>query len=72
MASKTCDNNDLDNVYEDSIFSITEDAQYPLFDAAKAKRDLLKASSMTNKTWNTSGENAEERSKFSAKPSGSD
>ena len=35
------DENNLDNWYEDSIFSITEDAQYPLFDAEKAKEGIL-------------------------------
>ena len=68
MAAKAFDNNDLDNVYEDSIFSITEDAQYPLFDAAQAKRDLLKAKSVQNKQDKCSRENAETKSKFSAKP----
>ena len=39
--NKVNDENNLDQVYEDSVFSITEDAQYPLFDAEKAKEGIL-------------------------------
>lgn len=39
--NKPNDDNNLDQYYEDSIFSITEDAQYPLFDAEKAKEGIL-------------------------------
>ena len=35
------DDNNLDNYHEDSIFSITEDAQYPIFDAGQAKAGIL-------------------------------
>lgn len=38
---KTNDGNNLDDYCEDSIFSITEDIQYPLFDAEKAKEGIL-------------------------------
>lgn len=34
------DDNNLDNHCEDSIFSVTEEAQYPLFDGDKAKREI--------------------------------
>ena len=42
MENQKKDQNHLDNVFEDSVFSITEDAQYPLFDADKAKEILGK------------------------------
>lgn len=35
------DEYDLDHVNEESMFSITEDAQYPLFDADTTKREVL-------------------------------
>lgn len=38
---KVKDDNNLDSHYEDSIFSVTEDVQYPLFDAEKAKAGIV-------------------------------
>lgn len=35
------DDDNFDNHYGDSVFSITEDAQYPLFDAEKAKEGII-------------------------------
>lgn len=35
------DDNNLDSYYEDSILSITEDVQYPLFDADAAKAGII-------------------------------
>lgn len=46
------DDKDLDNldkVYENSIFSITEDVQYPLFDAEKAKSGIVTEKESPNK-----------------------
>lgn len=40
MEAKNDDNN-LDKYYEDSIFSVTEDVQYPLFDADRAKSGIF-------------------------------
>lgn len=39
--NKATDDNNLDQYYEDSIFSITEDAQFPLFDSEKAKEGII-------------------------------
>lgn len=64
MAAKTLDKNDLDNVYEDSIFSITEDAQYPLFNAAQAKEGLYKSKSTQNKDSKAPENNCDTKSKF--------
>lgn len=41
MENKNEDKDNLDKYYEDSIFSVTEDVQYPLFDAEKAKSGIL-------------------------------
>lgn len=35
------DDDNLDNYYGESVFSVTEDVQYPLFDAEKAKSGIL-------------------------------
>ena len=35
------DDDNLDSYYGDSIFSVTEDVQYPLFDADDAKKGIV-------------------------------
>jgi hypothetical protein len=60
--------NNLDNYYEDSIFSVTEDVQYPLFDAEKAKEGIFsKEKRPERKKPNIVNQNSE-KSKFLTDP----
>lgn len=62
---KVKDDNNLDSHYEDSIFSVTEDVQYPLFDAEKAKAGIVtrERTSPTKKPQQLA-KKASEKSKF--------
>lgn len=58
------DDNNFDVVYENSILSITEDAQYPLFDAEKAKEGIFNQNSKAKKTSVQKKPNQDETPKF--------
>ena len=53
ISAEKKDDNNLDNFYEDSIFSVTEDVQYPLFDAKEAMSGIFNKNSTKNKNDST-------------------